>query len=271
MLQARPARLRPAQAARRADGDRDRARRRADGRAPTSSPTRSTTRSRRSSRRANKGHAWSSHRPKRSAAKSRAETSPVTAAMVEQVGRTPGVAQAAGAIFSRGHVPRHAPQTAHERLRARVHRLDACRPASSPSSRSRAASRRAPREVAIDQATAERSGPAARPADARRGRAPTGTYTIVGILKFGGRRILRRRRRRAADCPPRRSGCSGEPGRFDQIDVAAAPGRLPGERCATGSAPSCPAPSQVRTGAEQAANQTPATSKTTSASCGRSC
>ena len=58
----------------------------------------------------------------------RSQTSPVTQQMVEQVRRTQGVAQASGSIFSEGTFLDYTPQTAHERLRSSLHRLDRATP-----------------------------------------------------------------------------------------------------------------------------------------------
>ena len=129
---------------------------------------------------------------------------------------------------------------------------DGARRASSPSSRSQGRFPRPPDEVAIDEATAKRAGPAARPADdRRRHRRRPGRYTIVGILKFGGGESFGGAGA-ALLIPAEAQRVLGEPGRFDQIDVAAAAGRHARTSCATASAPRCRATVDVRTGAEQA-------------------
>ena len=125
-----------------------------------------------------------------------------------------------------------------------------CRRASSPSSRSKAASRR-PRA----RSRSTRRPPNARACSIGRqmivaGSAATGRYTIVGILTFGGGESFGGAGA-ALLLPAEAQRLLGQPGRFDQIDVAAQPGVAPGQLRDRIRA-ELPGTVDVRTGAEQA-------------------
>ncbi len=181
------------------------------------------------------------------------ENSPVTSAMVEQVRRTPGVAEAAGSIFSRGtflntHRKRltsgFAPAFINSIVPARFESLTPVR-GSFPTTAS---------EVAIDEATAQRAGLHIGQQMIVAGSAATGHYTIVGILKFGGGESFGGAGI-ATLLPAEAQRLLGNPGHFDQIDVAASPGVTPGDLRNRIRA-ELPQTVQVRTGSEQAKQDT---------------
>ena len=183
-----------------ADRHRDRARRRADGRHLHPHRHDQPARSRGSSRPASKGHDVGRHRPtKRSAANADvADLADHRQRCSRRCARCPGVAEAAGAIFTPGDVPRRARQAADQRRRAGVRRLDRCRRASShftpvqgrfPTQRRRGRDR--PGDGRALRALKRRPADASSPA-----RAPPTRYTIVGHRQVRRRRIVRRRRRR---------------------------------------------------------------------------
>ncbi len=183
----------------------------------------------------------------------RAETSPVTQQMVEKVQRTPGVAQAAGSIFSQGtfldtHRKRLTSGFAPAFIASKVPpRFESFKPIKGrfPTSAS---------EVAIDEATSERSGLGIGRRMIVAGSGATGTYTIVGILRFGGGESFGGAGA-ALLLPAEAQRLLGQPGRFDQIDVAAQPGVTPGDLRNRIRA-ELPATVQVRTGSEQATQDT---------------
>jgi putative ABC transport system permease protein len=183
----------------------------------------------------------------------RSETSPVTQQMVGKVQRTPGVAQAAGSIFSRGTfldtrrkrlTSGFAPAFIASKVPARFESFKPIKgrfPANSS-------------EVAIDEATSERSGLGLGRRMIVAGAGATGTYTIVGILRFGGGESFGGAGA-ALLLPAEAQRLLGQPGRFDQIDVAARPGVTPDELRARIRA-ELPGTVDVRTGSEQATHDT---------------
>jgi putative ABC transport system permease protein len=183
----------------------------------------------------------------------RSENSPVTAAMVEQVRRTPGVAQAAGSIFSRGtfldtHRKRLTSGFAPAFINSIVpSRFESFKPVHGtfPVNAS---------QVAIDEATAQRAGLHVGDQMIVAGTAATGRYTIVGILRFGGGESFGGAGI-ATLIPIEAQRLLGNPGHFDQIDVAASPGVTPGDLRARIRA-ELPATVDVRTGSEQAKHDT---------------
>jgi putative ABC transport system permease protein len=183
----------------------------------------------------------------------RSQTSPVTDQILAQVRATPGVAEAAGSIFTPGafldvhgkrltvggapafigsEVPKRFESftVAHGRFAANAN------------------------EVAIDEATANRNNLKVGGRMVVAGSAPAKPYTIVGILRFGGGQSF---------------GGAGAailtlaeaqrvlalPGHFDQIDVAAQSG-VPANVLRDRIRAVLPATLDVRTGAQQAAKQT---------------
>ena len=179
-------------------------------------------------------------RPRRSDAKARSKTSPITDAMLAQVRATPGVAEAAGGDLharrrsstcnrkrlTKGGAPAFVASELPDALRV----LQAGRgplPADAG-------------EVAIDEATAARQLKLGQQMIVA-GAAPAKRYTIVGIVKFGGGESFGGAGA-AVLIPPEAQRVVGEPGRFDQIDVAAAARRHARRSCATASARCCRAP-----------------------------
>jgi putative ABC transport system permease protein len=109
-------------------------------------------------------------------------------------------------------------------------------------------------EMAIDQATAKREHLRVGEQLVIAGAAPARRYMIVGIAKFagsesfGGTSI-------ALLLPAQAQYVAGEPGEYDSINVAADPGISP-EELASRVRASLPSTLIVRTGAQEAANQT---------------
>jgi putative ABC transport system permease protein len=109
-------------------------------------------------------------------------------------------------------------------------------------------------EVAIDQATAQREHLKLSQRIVIAGRSPARSYTIAGIAKFagsesfGGTSVV-------LLIPQQAQYVAGEPGRYDSIDVAATAGVSPQELARSVRA-ALPATLTVRTGAQEAANQT---------------
>jgi putative ABC transport system permease protein len=183
----------------------------------------------------------------------RTQVSPITDAMLARVRAVPGVAEAAGGIFSLGtfldasgkrltsggapaFVAAEAPK-----------RFESFSPIAGrfPVSAS---------EVAIDQATADRAklrlGEQIRVA----GLAPAARYTIVGIVKFAGSQSFGGAGA-AIMIPAEAQRVVGEQGRFDQLNVAAQPGVTPAQlRDRIRSL--LPRTVAVRTGEQEAAKQT---------------
>jgi putative ABC transport system permease protein len=181
------------------------------------------------------------------------ETTPIDEAMVEKVRKTPGVAQAAGAIFS--------PATLLDEHRKRL--TTGAAPAfvaseSPPRFRSTTLARgRRPLtagEVAIDEATASRVGLHIGQRLIVAGRAPARLYTIVGILQFGGGESFGGASVAELTLPEAQR-VTAEPGHYDEIAVAAAPGVTPGVLRNRLRA-RLPGGVDVRTGAEEAHHDT---------------
>ncbi|HXB14158.1 MAG TPA: FtsX-like permease family protein [Solirubrobacteraceae bacterium] len=183
----------------------------------------------------------------------RSENSPVTQAMVEKVQRTPGVAEAAGSIFSRGtflntHRKRLTSGFAPAFINSIVPpRFESFKPVHGtfPVNAS---------QVAIDEATAQRAGLHIGDQMIVAGTAATGRYTISGILRFGGGESFGGAGV-ATLLPVEAQRLLGNPGHFDQIDVAARPGVTPGQLRDRIRA-ELPRTVEVRTGSEQAEHDT---------------
>ena len=181
------------------------------------------------------------------------ETSPITDALLAEVRATPGVKQAAGSIFTPGaflttHRKRlssgHAPEFIGSEVPAPFNSFKPVQGRFPVSAE----------EVAIDQATAQRSNLKLGDRMIVAGSAPARTYTIVGILRFGGGESFGGASA-AILTPGEAQRVVGEQGRFDQIDVAAAPGVTPTEVRDKLRA-LLPATVQVRTGSEEAKHET---------------
>ena len=182
----------------------------------------------------------------------RAQVSPITDQTLARVRSTPGVAQAAGGIFT----PATFLDVNHKRLTtggapafvAAVvpKRFESFSPISGrfPNDAS---------EVAIDQATAERADLKVGQQMLIAGAAPAKRYTIVGIVKFGGGESFG-----GAGAALMTLGEAqrvvGERGQYDRIDVAAQPGVTPAQ-LRTRIQAVLPRTVDVRTGEQQAAKQ----------------
>jgi putative ABC transport system permease protein len=183
----------------------------------------------------------------------RAQTSPVTQAMLETVRRTPGVAEAAGSIFTNGtfldtHRKRVTSGFAPAFIASTVPaRFESFRPiaGSFPANST---------QVAIDEATAERAGLHIGQQLIVAGSAATGRYTIVGVLRFGGGESFGGAGA-ALLIPQEAQRLIGEAGHYDQIDVAAAQDVAPGQ-LRDRIRRELPATVDVRTGTEQASHDT---------------
>ncbi|HEX4482167.1 MAG TPA: FtsX-like permease family protein [Solirubrobacteraceae bacterium] len=181
------------------------------------------------------------------------ETSPITEQMLARVRSTPGVAQAAGGIFTEGtflDTKRKRLTSGHSPgfISAVVPpRFESFKPVKGhlPSQAN---------EVAIDEATAERKDVKIGQQIIVAGRAAARQYTVVGVIKFasgesfGGAGV-------ALLTLSEAQRVVGEPGRFDQIDVAAAPG-VSDEQLRAHIRAVLPRTVDVRTGTQQAEKNT---------------
>jgi putative ABC transport system permease protein len=182
-----------------------------------------------------------------------AEESPITDSMLEQVRGVPGVAEAAGGIFT--------PGTFLDLNRKRLttggapafiagelpKRFESFAPVQGrfPTG---------PTEVAIDEATASRHGLKIGQQMIVAGAAPARRYTIVGIAKFAGGQSFGGAGT-AILTPAEAQRAAGEAGRYDQIDVAAKQDVTPAQLRARIRAV-LPRSVDVRTGEQQAAKNT---------------
>jgi putative ABC transport system permease protein len=181
------------------------------------------------------------------------ETSPITEQMLARVRGVPGVAKAAGGIFTTATFL----DVKHKRLTSGGAPAFVAGLVPSPFESFKPIEGRFPRgpnEVAIDQATSERSNLKVGGAMLVAGRAPAKRYAIVGIVKFGGGESFGGAGA-AVLTSAEAQRVVGETGRFDQIDVAAAPGVTPTQLRASIRAV-LPRTVDVRTGAQQAAKNT---------------
>jgi putative ABC transport system permease protein len=181
------------------------------------------------------------------------ETSPITEQMLARVRGVPGVAKAAGGIFTTATFL----DVKHKRLTSGGAPAFVAGLVPAPFESFKPIEGhfpQGPNEVAIDQATAERSSLKVGGAMLVAGRAPAKRYTIVGIVKFGGGESFGGAGA-AVLTSTEAQRVVGEVGRFDQIDVAAAPGVTPAQLQASIRAV-LPRTVDVRTGAQQAAKNT---------------
>jgi putative ABC transport system permease protein len=181
------------------------------------------------------------------------EVAVMSAATLARVRAVPGVAAAAGGVSTRAALL----TTAGKRLTSggASGLVDALQP---PRFESFTAARghlpSAPDEVAIDEATAQREHLRLGQQIVIAGRAPARRYTLAGIAKFagsesfGGTSVV-------LLVPQQAQYVAGEPGRYDSINLAASPGVSPQELAGRVRA-ALPATLVVRTGAQEAANQT---------------
>jgi len=183
----------------------------------------------------------------------RSQVSPITEQMLAQVRATPGVAEAAGTIFT--------PATFLDVRRKRLTKVGAPAFVGSvipPRFESfvpvQGRFPASAREVAIDEATAQRAHLTLGRQMIVAGTAPARRYTIVGIVKFGGGQSFGGAGA-AILTPAEAQRVTGERGRYDGISVAAAPGVTPGELRDRIRA-TLPRTVTVRTGTEQADKET---------------
>jgi putative ABC transport system permease protein len=182
-----------------------------------------------------------------------AETSPLDEATLARVRAVPGVAAAAGAISSRATLlttsgkrltSGHAPSLIGAEQPARFESFTA----------TQGHLPRVADEVAIDQATAQREHLELGGQIVIAGRAPARRYTLAGIARFagsesfGGASI-------AILTLAQAQYVAGKPGGYDSLNVAAGAGVSP-EALAARVRRVLPATLTVRTGAQEAANQT---------------
>jgi putative ABC transport system permease protein len=181
------------------------------------------------------------------------ETSALNEATLARVRAVPGVAAASGSISTRAALL----TTAGKRLTSggATGLVDALQP---PRFEAFTATSghlpSAPNEVAIDQASAKRNNLKLGQQIVIAGRAPARRYTISGIAKFAGSESFG-----GATVALIQSAqaqyVAGEPGAYDSINVAASPSVAPQELAARVRA-ALPRTLVVRTGAQEAANQT---------------
>jgi putative ABC transport system permease protein len=183
----------------------------------------------------------------------RTQVSPIDAAMLSRVRAVPGVAEASGGIFSLGtFLDLHGKRLTNGASPAFVgaeqpKRFESFSPVTGrfPLDAS---------EVAIDQATAERAKLKLGEQIQVAASAPAKRYTIVGIVKFAGSQSFGGAGA-AIMTPSEAQRVVGQPGHYDQINVAARSGLTPAA-LRDRIRPLLPRTVEVRTGAEQAAKQT---------------
>lgn len=184
---------------------------------------------------------------------SAAETSPIDEATLAQVQKVPGVAVAAGDVFSEATFL----TTSRKRLAggAAPSFVSGEKPARFNSfSAAQGHFPKGPSEVALDEATAERHKLKLGDQILIAGATPAQRYTIVGITKFAGSQSFGGAGV-ATLTMPQAQHVIGEPGHYDSITVAAKPGVSAGElrkRIRAALPPSL----TVRTGAQEADHQT---------------
>jgi putative ABC transport system permease protein len=183
----------------------------------------------------------------------RSQSSPITQQMLGRVREVPGVAKAAGGIFTTAtFLDVHRKRLTSGGAPAFVASL-----VPQPFESFKPVEGRFPQgasEVAIDQATSERSNLKVGGAMLIAGRAPAKRYAIVGVVAFGGGESFGGAGA-AVLVPAEAQRVVDEPGRFDQIDVAAAPGVTP-KQLRTSIRAVLPHTVDVRTGTQQADKNT---------------
>jgi putative ABC transport system permease protein len=183
----------------------------------------------------------------------RSQVSPITEAMLARVRAVPGVAKAAGAIFTEGtFLNTHGKRLTTTNAPAFVaSELPKPFKAFSPIAGGFPANAD---QVAIDQSTAERANLKVGEQLQIAARAPAKRYTIVGIVKFAGSQSFGGAGTAILTLPEAQR-IVGERGRFDQLNVAARAGVTPAE-LRTRIRALLPSTVAVRTGAQEAAKQT---------------
>jgi putative ABC transport system permease protein len=202
---------------------------------------------------ANRGHDVVIAPTQKLGSETRSQTSPITEQMLAQVRATPGVAEAAGSIFTPGtfldvHGKRlttgGAPAFVASESPKRFESFKAVHgrfPVNAD-------------EVAIDEASATRHNLELGQQMIVAGSAPAKRYTIVGITRFGGGESFGGAGA-AILTPAEAQRVVGLPGHFDQIDVAAQAG-VTANDLRNRIRATLPGSVDVRTGAQQAAKDT---------------
>jgi putative ABC transport system permease protein len=184
--------------------------------------------------------------------KSGSRTYAISEATLARVRAVPGVAAASGAVSTRATLL----TTSGKRITGTAPSIvDAQQPARFESfTAAKGYLPRAEDEVAIDQATAQREHLELGQQLVIAGSAPARRYTISAIARFAGSESFGGASV-ALLLPAQAEYVAGEPGEYDSINVAASPGVSP-EQLASRVRTALPATLIVRTGAQEAANQT---------------
>jgi putative ABC transport system permease protein len=202
---------------------------------------------------ANRGHDVVITPTQKLGSETRSQTSPITEQMLARVRATPGVAEAAGSIFTPGtfldvHGKRlttgGAPAFVASESPKRFESFKAVHgrfPVNAD-------------ELAIDEATAKRHNLELGQQMIVAGSAPAKRYTIVGITRFGGGESFGGAGA-AILTPAEAQRVVGLPGHFDQIDVAAQAG-VSANDLRNRIRAALPGSVDARTGAQQAAKDT---------------
>ena len=179
-------------------------------------------------------------------------TYPIRAATLARVRTVPGVAAASGSISTQATLltasgKRHIGRGADARQRTATAALRGLHRRAGASAERRRRGRDRPGDRAARP-------PRARAAIVIAGSAPARSYTIAGIAKFAGSESFGGTSV-ALVLPAQAQYVAGEPGEYDGINVAANPGISP-EQLAAHVRAALPRTLIVRTGAQEAANQT---------------
>jgi putative ABC transport system permease protein len=183
---------------------------------------------------------------------SESQTYPIREATLARVRSVAGVAAASGGVSTRATLL----TTSGKRISSTVPSLvDAVQPARFESFTAvQGHLPNAADEMAIDQATAKREDLHVGEQIVIAGAAPARRYTISGVAKFAGSESFGGTSV-ALLLPAQAQYVAGEPGEYDSINVAADPGITP-EALASRVRAALPSTLIVRTGAQEAANQT---------------
>ena len=183
---------------------------------------------------------------------SESQTYPITEATLARVRAVPGVAAASGGVSTRATLL----TTSGKRISSTAPSLvDAVQPARFESfTAAQGHLPTAADEMAVDQATAKREHLHVGEQLVIAGAAPARRYTISGIAKFAGSESFGGTSV-ALLLPAQAQYVAGEPGEYNSIDVAANTGVAP-DQLAARIRSALPATLIVRTGAQEAANQT---------------
>jgi putative ABC transport system permease protein len=184
--------------------------------------------------------------------RSGSQTYAISEATLAGVRAVPGVSAASGAVSTRATLL----TTSGKRITGTAPSIvDAVQPARFEAfTAAKGYLPRAADEMAIDQASAQREHLRLGQQLVIAGSAPARRYTISGIAKFAGSESFGGASV-ALLLPAQAQYVAGEPGEYDSINVAASPDVLP-EQLASRVRAALPSTLIVRTGAQEAANQT---------------